>query len=201
MLILNSIKLRIEIEKLQLWFVLHILILSTSVPTRRSMLGNQCPHLWLFKVIKEIQAHRPRWYLATPLSLFQLSPYWKNFAKYFYWIIIHCLNLVAELHCTMAQIEGSEGIKWQWQIWKFWVNFLRNILYESWVIRNNLDHMIYVENMSLTLVFKLQNALTWPIFELQKWFLPKNWSEFHQKFIGTVISDPRTAQCDIWWQF
>ena len=33
--------------------------------------------------------------------------------------------------------------------------------------------------------------------ELQHWFLPKNWSEFHQKLIGTVISDPRTAKCDM----
>ena len=26
----------------------------------------------------------------------------------------------------MTQIEGSEGSKWQWQIWMFWVNFWRN---------------------------------------------------------------------------
>ena len=56
---------------------------------------------------------------------------------------------------------------------------------------------MYGENMTLTLVIKLQNALTRPIFELQKWSLPKNWSEFHQKLIGTVISDPRTAKCDM----
>ena len=57
--------------------------------------------------------------------------------------------------------------------------------------------MMYGEKFCLTLVIKLQNALTRPIFELQKWFLPKNWSEFHQKLIGTVISDPRTAKCDM----
>ena len=57
--------------------------------------------------------------------------------------------------------------------------------------------MLYGENMNLTLVIKLQNALIRPILELQKWVLPKNWSEFHQKLIGTVISDPRTAKCDM----
>ena len=57
--------------------------------------------------------------------------------------------------------------------------------------------MLYGEAMNLTLVIKLQNALIWPILELKKWVLPKNWSEFHQKLIGTVISDPRTAKCDM----
>ena len=33
--------------------------------------------------------------------------------------------------------------------------------------------MMYVENMSLTLVIKLQNFLICQYFELQKWFLPK----------------------------
>ena len=69
--------------------------------------------------------------------------------------------------------------------------------HESLETRNYFDHMMYCVDLSLTLVIKLQNALTRPIFELQKWSLPKNWSEFHQKLIGTVISDPRTAKCDM----
>ena len=44
-------------------------------------------------------------------------------------------------------------------------------------------------------------ALTWPIFELHKWFTPKKWSELRMILIGTFISDPRMAKCGIWWQF
>ena len=57
-----------------------------------------------------------------------------------------------------------------------------------------MKHMSSQINVILLLI--LAPTLNQPIFELQTCYLQKNWSEFHQKLIYTVMSDPRTAKYD-----
>ena len=57
---------------------------------------------------------------------------------------------------------------------------------------------------SILAFIKLLNilkALTQPIFELQIFSHVRNLSKFPWILIGTVIIDPRMAQCDMWRQF